>query len=953
MADSVLDIVQRLSFEVKGDKDLQGVLNSFRQQAKEIDNLNKKLTGYKQALGNAMQPEAVANATAKIAALNKQIDLQNQLLQRRFANSKIVQDAIKAETTAITEQGSAAVKSNGVISQILGFSGGAGGVGRQLLTGSLIGLGIGSGLGLVTRAVSGLIEYAQAELDATGKAKKLTEANEGLAKSFDDLASSVEKYIADSIYLNSSGGDFDRTLDAAKRKAEAIKAIGVVNGQIFISEKNNLEADNSVREKELELLTDKKNALISVNEVLAKSSEKANAFISDPNVIANSANKDPQKNKNVQFDLFNQLSRQINTSAIPDEIKKTTILQLNEAYDKGANLITVLNKETRSYDLSLAHLKEEIENNTAATKSANAAFDSKHAAEIFQLNRSLYNKLIDENYAYNEKVLAATVESEDRIIKQVELQRSLSQQQLQREIQIAKDKGEYTFKIQSDYAKLSIQIDKDAEQKRLQNLEDFYQKQAKASDDVNKAFQQAQQQRATNKKSKGVSDESFSLQDFINEADEINIAVTSSFAEAQEKIRQEALLDGSDMTKVDAELASQQEALTAKSNDVKLKAWMDYYSALISLISVQSKRIIDEISLATDTEINKLSERLSKGLSLQRFGVLSNRISLQGSIDEGRSSILNKNKEIYAKQNELAAPNLSEADVTRLTSELNSLKDQLAKLETKLNVDQAALNASYRKDIADRIGLLQDLVSAAQSAYAEIASAQEKQLDREISVRTQRVDAAQKLAERGNTEALAQEQKKLDAVEKQRRDAALREEEINAALVVSNALLAVAKAAAEGGAGAFITIAATIAALGIGFAEAEKLSQASKSSFAKGVVGYNGKGSGTSDENQVWISNGESVITAEGTKRYAPLLKAINAGDALPRLAPIPAHYTHVSSSITDGISKADFKALGDRVDRVADAVNGIHIKAVQKWDKHGLHMMVEESRKQQKVNFG
>lgn len=48
--------------------------------------------------------------------------------------------------------------------------------------------------------------------------------------------------------------------------------------------------------------------------------------------------------------------------------------------------------------------------------------------------------------------------------------------------------------------------------------------------------------------------------------------------------------------------------------------------------------------------------------------------------------------------------------------------------------------------------------------------------------------------------------------------------------------------------------------------------------FAKGVVGIKGPGTETSDDIRARLSVGESVITAKGTKRTAPLLEAINKG---------------------------------------------------------------------------
>jgi hypothetical protein len=49
--------------------------------------------------------------------------------------------------------------------------------------------------------------------------------------------------------------------------------------------------------------------------------------------------------------------------------------------------------------------------------------------------------------------------------------------------------------------------------------------------------------------------------------------------------------------------------------------------------------------------------------------------------------------------------------------------------------------------------------------------------------------------------------------------------------------------------------------------------------FKDGVEGFKGKGTGTSDSNIVAISNGESVVTAKGTKNYEGLATAMNNGD--------------------------------------------------------------------------
>jgi tape measure domain-containing protein len=55
--------------------------------------------------------------------------------------------------------------------------------------------------------------------------------------------------------------------------------------------------------------------------------------------------------------------------------------------------------------------------------------------------------------------------------------------------------------------------------------------------------------------------------------------------------------------------------------------------------------------------------------------------------------------------------------------------------------------------------------------------------------------------------------------------------------------------------------------------------------FAKGVIDLQGKGTGTSDEIHAMLSKGESVMTAEETTRFKPLLQSIRRKELSPELA--------------------------------------------------------------------
>ncbi|MEO9475869.1 MAG: hypothetical protein ABJG41_10050 [Cyclobacteriaceae bacterium] len=66
------------------------------------------------------------------------------------------------------------------------------------------------------------------------------------------------------------------------------------------------------------------------------------------------------------------------------------------------------------------------------------------------------------------------------------------------------------------------------------------------------------------------------------------------------------------------------------------------------------------------------------------------------------------------------------------------------------------------------------------------------------------------------------------------------------------------------------------AAILVGATQAGVVASTPEPAFFKGVVGFKGKGTDTSDENRVRISNNESIITALGTRKFRPYLEAFN-----------------------------------------------------------------------------
>lgn len=259
------------------------------------------------------------------------------------------------------------------------------------------------------------------------------------------------------------------------------------------------------------------------------------------------------------------------------------------------------------------------------------------------------------------------------------------------------------------------------------------------------------------------------------------------------------------------------------------------------------------------------------------------------------------------------------------------------------------LSEEQKDNIKEQISGYEDLAKAASDAYDKILQAQIDALDKEISLREKRVEEARRLAERGNVEALRIEEERLNEAQKKRERFAKRQQAVNSAITVSNAIAAVARAALEGGGfGSAATIAALIAALAAGYAAVTSMTQ-DTGAYADGVVDYKGKGGPRDDKNWVRISNGDSVITAEGTKKNRHLLEAINKGAvlhmsdmALPILMP-SFKQPGIARSNTYASAK-DMNKLERKLDEVVYAIEDNKLKQNIFFNEQGVGMMTERA---------
>ena len=201
----------------------------------------------------------------------------------------------------------------------------------------------------------------------------------------------------------------------------------------------------------------------------------------------------------------------------------------------------------------------------------------------------------------------------------------------------------------------------------------------------------------------------------------------------------------------------------------------------------------------------------------------------------------------------------------------NKLTDDIQTLQTESTEFTKETKEDEKEAIIEGIG---EVLSATKELIDQIIQLQIEEVDNAISAQEKRVEAATKLAEQGNAELLEAEEKRLEELNKKKAKFVRTQQALAAVELVVNSVVAISKAAAEGGAAAPFTIAATLIALATGLVAAKAQAQAAAGGFASG--GYTGDG-GKYEPAGV-VHKGEFVMTKEQTKRFRPYFEEIHKG---------------------------------------------------------------------------
>lgn len=214
----------------------------------------------------------------------------------------------------------------------------------------------------------------------------------------------------------------------------------------------------------------------------------------------------------------------------------------------------------------------------------------------------------------------------------------------------------------------------------------------------------------------------------------------------------------------------------------------------------------------------------------------------------------------------------------------SALKKQIAELKLQLvELDKAATDTSEKT--ADKwkeaVETAAQYIQLGSDAVFQVLNAQVaayiSNLDNAISRSKSTLDEIRANSENFNARQLELERDRLEKLEEERRKAVERERTIALVQLTVNSLLAISKAAAEGGAAAPFTIASTIIALIAGFAAARA---AAGNAFYEGseYVDRNNRYPNGRDTVPARLNKGERVIKTDTNQQYWDSLSAIHHG---------------------------------------------------------------------------
>jgi tape measure domain-containing protein len=389
--------------------------------------------------------------------------------------------------------------------------------------------------------------------------------------------------------------------------------------------------------------------------------------------------------------------------------------------------------------------------------------------------------------------------------------------------------------------------------------------------------------------------------------EQIEIELQKNIEKIQTKSleEREAALNEINQTQYDISLELELQNIK-KLEDEKAKLKKQYAEA-------QTKEERERLKKLIDQNIIDL-----KGAYAREFKLSSDKITSQTKFDLNNAKLTSTQKQGIQLKTDLSLLKLKSDFVQKdvaLTQEGSTDKEEIDKEEKK----KIIANIEEATEVALQLS----------NALIQAAIAQS---EAQIKAQEARVEKAAEIADKGNAEILEIEQKKLDALKKQRERYVRQQQALAVLEIAANAAIAIAKTAAETGAVSPLFIASTLAAMAVGFAQARAQAQ-SAASFARG--GYTGDGSRF--ESAGTVHKGEFVMNAERTRKFRPMLEAMHSG-----------RNPNLINGLQERMIVVDNKLNDERLERIEKAIReqqGLQLSI----DERGVHGIVSRIEYKQK----
>jgi hypothetical protein len=480
----------------------------------------------------------------------------------------------------------------------------------------------------------------------------------------------------------------------------------------------------------------------------------------------------------------------------------------------------------------------------------------------------------------NDRMIAAISEQKElefQMEKYMKLanDQTLTDKQRLRYYEIALAKTKKFYGLQRDFAEdqFKNEIEMEAERRVIsaETLEAF----------IKMGHKEAEQARKTNAK----------INEFWNDAGDKRVEELENFyvkmLEADTNYERKARRIFSQLTgfrkKIQAAELKQQELTSEK----KLQENQEFIESIYDQFEDFAEQVnedIEKIEMYGDDEKEEDLQRI-KEAGQQIQDAINERFQ---NIKEVRKNygLFSDEEYLREERNELRrAYEAGEIDYTTYQDALTAIQEREQQKRLQQTREETRAIGQALTETVNQIGNALSQVNALQAQkIQDQVDAKEKEIDRLKSLLEEEVEAQENkdansvasLQRRINQEETLRNQS-LQKLEETRK----REAQIQLLSQASSITTAVAKAI-EG----FQTIPIAGVALGIAaaasiiaaFASYKQQVQSEVDSFAEGVIDYKGKGTEKSDSNTVRISNRESVITAEGTKKAPKTLDLINKG---------------------------------------------------------------------------